>query len=302
MSDSLPTAVLGQTNLEVTRLGYGAGHRKPMDSSQQEKVLNSILDGGINFVDTADCYGQTYDDIDTSEKLIGKYISHRRSEFHIATKCGGSDSGHNWSKENVFRNLHDSLVRMKTDYVDIMQLHGAKSDECEKERLVESLVEMREKGKVRWIGASTNLPDLATYAKWNVFDVFQLPYSALERDHEKWITQVARNGAGVIIRGGIALGEPGTGMGNLKTWERFEKAGLDELRSQNESRTSLILRFTLTHPDVHTNIVGTTNPAHIAENIKATMAGPLPENVYREAKRRLDNVGTEPHEPIDITE
>ena len=65
------------------------------------------------------------------------------------------------------------------------------------------MLEMREQGKVKWIGASTNLPDLATYEKWNVFDVYQLPYSALERDHENWIDHLAKKGAGIIIRGGI---------------------------------------------------------------------------------------------------
>lgn len=288
---SLPTAVLGRTGLQVTRLGYGAGHRKPMDDRQRETVLNAVLDEGINFIDTADCYGLSYDDRDASEKLIGRYISRRRSEFYIATKCGGSESGHVWTRANVFRNLHDSLTRLKTDRVDVMQLHGATVEECERERLVESLVEMREQGKVLWIGASTNLPDLPTFVEWDVFDVFQLPYSALERDHEGWITQAAEAGAGILIRGGVALGEPGTGFGRPGDWQKFHAAGLDELRQEGESRTGFMLRFTMTHPDTNTNIVGTTNVGHLRENVQATLRGPLAVDLYREAKRRLDEVG-----------
>ena len=168
----LPTAVLGRTGLEVTRLGYGAGHRKPMDDDQRKTILNAVLDASINYIDTADDYGN-------SEELIGRYISHRSSEYRIATKCGGSPSGHDWTRENVFGNLHDSLRRLKADHIDVMQLHGASIDDCERWGLVDSLQIMRDQGKVRWIGASTNLPHLPTMLEWGVFDVFQLPYSAL---------------------------------------------------------------------------------------------------------------------------
>lgn len=294
MPQPLPTAVLGRTGLKVTRLGYGAGHRKPMDDSERLAVLNAVLDTGINFIDTADDYGLTYDDDDSSEKLIGRYISHRQSEFYLATKCGGSESGHIWTKENVFRNLHDSLKRLKADHVDLMQLHGATVEDCEREGLVESLTEMRAQGKVRWIGASSNLPDLPTYLEWGVFDVFQLPYSALERDHEDWITRAAEAGAGIVIRGGVALGEPGAGKGNPLQWGKFERARLDELRAEDESRTAFMVRFTLSHPHTHTNIVGTTNLDHLMENAEAVLRGPLGADVYDEAKRRLEAAGERP--------
>ena len=84
---SLPAAVLDSTGLEVMRLGYGAGHRKPMDDHQRKTILNAVLDSGINFIDTAADYGN-------SEELIGRFISHRRSECYLATKCGGWESGH----------------------------------------------------------------------------------------------------------------------------------------------------------------------------------------------------------------
>ena len=95
---------------------------------------------------------------------------------------------------------------MKTDYVDIMQLHNPTVDECEAADPVKALQDMREQGKVRWIGVSTTLPHLPTYLEWGVFDVFQIPYSALERDHEEWITKAAEAGIGIIVRGGAAAG------------------------------------------------------------------------------------------------
>ena len=265
-----------------------------MDDDQRRGILNAVLDAGINLIDTADDYGLTYDDENSSEKLIGRYISHRQSEFYLATKCGGSESGHLWTKENVFRNLHDSLERLRADHVDIMQLHGATVADCQRDGLVESLLEMRQQGKVRWIGASTNLPDLPTFLEWGVFDVFQLPYSALERDHEGWLTRAAEAGAGILIRGGVALGELGIGTGVAHEWRKFEEAGLDDLREDGESRTAFLLRFTMTHPHAHTNLVGTTNPDHLHENVRAALRGPLPADVYDEARRRLDGVGVSP--------
>lgn len=281
MSQPLPTAVLGRTGLRVTRLGYGAAHRKPMDDRQRDVILNAVLDAGINFIDTAISYGN-------SEELIARFIGHRRAEFFIATK------GNVWTKQGITDSLHRSLRRLKADYVDVLQLHGPSVDECEKGDLVEALQEMRQQGVVRWIGVSTRLPDLPAYVRWGVFDVFQIPYSALERDHEDLLHDVAEAGAGILIRGGVALGEPGVGKGSPQQWAKFQEAGLDELRQEGESRTAFMVRFTLTHPHTHTNIVGTTDPGHLEENVKAVLRGPLPPDVYAEARRRLDGVGVKP--------
>jgi aryl-alcohol dehydrogenase-like predicted oxidoreductase len=284
---NIPFSILGRTSLSVTRLGYGAGHRKPMNNAQRKEILNSVLDLGINFIDTSDCYGN-------SEELIGRYIGHRRSEYYIATKCGSFPSGHLWTKENLFRNLEESLKRMSTDHIDVMQLHGASVSDCEQETLVESLQIMQTQGKVQWIGASTNLPDLETFLEWNIFDVLQLPYSALDRDHEHWISKAAEAGAGIIIRGGAALGEPEIGSWNRTNWDKFEEANLDDLRAEGESRTAFVVRLSLSNPNVHTNIVGTTNSKHLIENVTAVSRGQLPDDITREAKRRLSAVGVGP--------
>ena len=147
-------------------------------------------------------------------------------------------------------NLEESLRRLKTDYVDIMQLHGASVEQCEHEGLVESLQMMRKEGKVRWIGASTNLPHLPTFLEWDAFDVYQLPYSALDRDHEGWLTRAAQAGAGIVIRGGAALGQPGVGSGSEARWGKFEEAGLDDLLTEGETRTAFVVAV-YAHPSGH---------------------------------------------------
>jgi aryl-alcohol dehydrogenase-like predicted oxidoreductase len=199
-----------------------------------------------------------------------------------------------WTRDNLFRGLNESLQRMKTDYIDLMQLHNPPVEETEKNQLVDALREMQQQGKVRFIGISTTLPHLPTYLQWGLFDAFQIPYSALEREHEDWISRAAEAGIGTIIRGGVARGEVGVGLGNEDRWKKFEEAKLDELREPGESRTAFLLRFTLSHPDVNTTIVGTLYPEHLQENIAALEQGPLPANIYEEAKHRLDGVGVAP--------
>jgi aryl-alcohol dehydrogenase-like predicted oxidoreductase len=230
--------ILGKTNLHVTVLGHGAmeirGPRiwsgRPVTDTQAETILNAVLDGGINFIDTAWDYG-------LSEDYIGKYISHRRDEYILATKCGCTwvDKGdhdetpHVWTRENLRRNIESSLKRMKTDCIDIWQLHNPEPAQVESEDLPAFMDEIKKEGKVRHVAISSTLPHLPVYLKWGVFETFQIPYSALERAHELVIQQVADAGCGVIVRGGVARGEPGAGLGGKDRWALFAKAKLDEL-------------------------------------------------------------------------
>ncbi len=293
---SLPTAVLGRTGLEVTRLGFGSALSRKMSDSEWGELLGTVLDSGINFVDTANDYGVRQNV--PAEEQIGKHISGRRSEYYLATKCGCAPGGgeHIWTSENAFRGLHESLERLKTDFVDIMQYHNPTVDEAKDGDLIAVLQDMKEQGKVRWLGISTTLPHLPYYLDNGVFDTFQIPYSALEREHEDWIAKSAEAGTGIIVRGGVAQGEPGSDAAERRSdkWKKFADAGLDELREQDESRTTLILRYTLAHPSADTNIVGTSRIDHLNENIAGIAKGPLSADTYAEMKRRLDSVGESP--------
>ncbi len=297
MNDTpLPTAILGRSGLEVTRLGFGTALSRKMPDSEWESLLSAVLDSGINFIDTANDYGVNWGA--PAEEQIGKHISGRRSEFYLATKSGCAPGGgpHVWTRENVFRGLHESLQRMKTDYVDIMQYHNPTVEEAESGGLIAALQDMREQGKVRWLGISTTLPHLPYYLETGVFDAFQIPYSALEREHEDWIAKSAQAGVGIVIRGGVAQGEPAGQVAERRSekWGKFEAAGLDELREEGETRTTLILRYTLTHPNADTNIVGTSRIPHLRENLAGIMKGPLAPDTYAEMKRRLDSAGESP--------
>ena len=294
---------LGRTGLQVTMLGYGAmelrGAPRARDISdgQAETILRAALDAGINYIDTSIDYG-------LSEERIGRYIAHRRDNYYLASKCGclvgappaprGERSPHVFSRENIIAGVEQSLRRMKTDYLDVVQFHISPSRQTlEENGALDALLQLQAAGKVRFIGMSGTLPNLRDHIAMGIFDVFQVPYSAVEREHEDVISRAAEAGAGIVIRGGAAKGAPSTEKQTGLQWDRWKRAQLDDLLDGMTS-VEFVLRFTFSHPHMHTTIVGTVNPAHLQANLAALEKGPLPSDVYVEAKRRLGAAGLMP--------
>jgi aryl-alcohol dehydrogenase-like predicted oxidoreductase len=298
----LPKRQLGRTGLQVTALGYGsmelrgAPRARDTTEAQAETILNAVLDAGINFIDTSIDYG-------VSEERIGRYISRRRSEYFLASKCGclvgapamrGQTSPHVFTRDNILAGVEQSLVRMKTDYLDLVQFHISPSKQTlEENGALDAVLELREAGKVRFIGMSGTLPHLRDHIAMGVFDVFQIPYSAMEREHEAIIAAASAAGSGIIIRGGAAKGAPSEGKQSGLQWDRWRAAKLDDLLG-HMSPMEFVLRFTFSNPDLDTTIVGTANPAHLRSNVEMLERGPLPADLYAEAKLRLAAVGSAP--------
>ncbi len=194
---------------------------------------------------------------------------------------------HDYSRENIIKACEQSLRRMRTDYLDVLQLHFSPTrDVLEQEGAIQTLQDLRREGKIRFLGCSSILPNVTDHIKMGVFDVLQIPYSALQPEHEATVAAAAKAGVGTVIRGGVARGGPGEGQGSANLWELWEKASMDELL-QGMSATEFMLRFTITNPDVHTTVIGTLNPAHLQENVTSVLKGPLPTSLYNEAKQRL---------------
>jgi aryl-alcohol dehydrogenase-like predicted oxidoreductase len=303
---AIMTRALGRTGANVTILGYGAMELRGLPSGPEisdedaGRLLNVVLDDGINLIDTSPDYGR-------SEELIGTYVGHRRDEFFLASKCGCPIESqadvppphpHDYSQKNVRADVEQSLRRLRTDHLDLVQVHMSPSRATlEENHTIETLNELRAEGKVRFIGMSGILPNLPDHIAMNVFDAFQIPYSAVQRDHEDLVTEAAANGAGTLIRGGAARGaaseeknwtvgpltqNPGVGQRN------WETSGIEDLIGQaGIGKQEFILRFTLSHPALSTTIVGTANPAHLAGNIAVAEKGPLPADLYEEARKRL---------------
>lgn len=212
---AISTRLLGRTGTDVTILSYGAMElrglpRAPaLSDDEASRLLNAVLDAGINLIDTSVDYG-------TSEELIGKHISHRRDEYFLASKCGCplnpppdviGPYEHDYTPANVRAGVERSLRRLGTDRLDLVQVHMSPSKtQLEENSLLETLQALRDEGKMRFIGMSGTLPNLPDHIAMGVFDVFQIPYSAVQREHEDLITAAAESGAGTLIRGGVARG------------------------------------------------------------------------------------------------
>jgi aryl-alcohol dehydrogenase-like predicted oxidoreductase len=160
---------------------------------------------------------------------------------------------------------------------------------------IETIMEMRDEGKTRFIGMSGILPNLPSHIAMGVFDVFQIPYSVVQREHEDLITAAAQAGAGTLIRGGVARGGPAgdkdwaqgpLGLPQGEGQRRWESAGLDDLIG-GMPRHEFVLRFTLSHPGLSSTIVGTSSPEHLRANLAIAAKGPLPAEVYEQVKKRL---------------
>ena len=291
---------LGVTELDTTVLGYGAMAIRNSSGDEAERVLNAVLDGGINFIDTAPDYG-------LSEEHIGRFIAHRRGEYFLATKCGcnvgrprsagagtPAEEKHIWTRDMLLHNIEHSLGRLATDYVDVWQMHNPLPEQVRSGELVRVMEDVKKQGKVRHIGISSTLPHITNFINQGVFETFQIPYSALTRAEEHSVTEAAESGAGTIIRGGVAKGEPAGPLSEHQRWAAWEQAGLEELRADGESRSAFLLRFTITHPHLHTTIVGTRNLEHLSENLEAVRSGPLLADLRDQAKERLDAAGQNP--------
>lgn len=309
MSD-LEHATLGRSGLTVTRLGYGSlglggrGTRAGIiiEPAVADRVLNAVLDSGIELIDTAPDYGE-------AEDVIGRCIAHRRSEYILASKVGcpvgaaadlpiptDGPKPHTHSRDNYRTCVEESLRRLRTDHLDLVQVHNSPTrDELAADDAVEELIRLRDEGKVRSIGMSATLPELLDHLALGVFDVIQVPYSAFQTEHEAVIRQAASQGVGVIVRGGVAQGSVGVSADaapqhrrtQVRTqqgvWARADMDGLLDGMSPME----FVLRYTLSEPGITTAIVGTANVDHLTRNIEAASRGPLPPDLYAEGRRRL---------------
>jgi predicted aldo/keto reductase-like oxidoreductase len=148
--------IFGKTGHKVSRLGFGAMNLPGVPLEQARETLNYALDHGINYMDTAAAYRN-------SEEIIGECISHRRDEYFLATKTGQRDY-----KSAKFE-IERSLQRMKTDVIDLLQIHYVNYVQEIKQIMgeggaYEAALEAKREGKIRYIGITGHRPELL--AKW----------------------------------------------------------------------------------------------------------------------------------------
>ena len=285
--------MLGRTGMEVTVLGFGGAEIgfQGVPPETVREVLNGALDAGLNVIDTAECYGP---DGSSSEELIGETVSHRRDEFFLFTKCGhaaGFDLP-DWDPKLLEQSIDRSLRRLRTDYLDLVQLHSCSEELLRQGEVIEVLQRAREAGKTRFIGYSGDR-NAARYAvECGAFDTLQTSVSVADQEPLELTLPLAREREmGVIAKRPIAnaawqhASRPENAY-HAPYWERLQKLDYPFTHDPIAEAAAIALRFTLSTPGVTTAIVGTTKPGRWRENAAALQAGPLPEAEYAAIRER----------------
>jgi len=284
----METRTFGSTGLEVSVLGFGGAPIGFLEAEQRQvtALLNTLLDEGVNLLDTAMLYMG-------SEELIGKAVSHRRDEFVLVTKCVNpmDPSPAAWSADAVAQAVDQALVRLRTDHLDVMLLHSCGLDTLEQGDALGALVRARQAGKIRFAGYSGDnetlayaaaLPDVAVIeTSLNICDQANLA-SGLPKAKERELGVIAKRPLANAAWKDLSE-QQGMYTDYAKPYtDRFAAMGLTtaDLGFEGAPREiwpEIALRYTLSLPGVHTAIIGTTNAAHAKANLQAAAKGPLPQ-------------------------
>ena len=208
---------------------------------------------------------------------------------------------HVHTAENIRNGVEHSLRTLQTDHLDLVQFHRSLSrDEFDAEGALAEALTLRDEGKVRFVGVSAVLPTLDEQIDMGVFDAFQIPYSALQREHEDVIARASEAGMGIIIRGGVARGAPDDWQGrryymvsNETMRDYWERAKLDELLD-GMSRTAVHAALHAVAPCARHDDRRHQQHRPSARQPGRAVRGPLPDDVLTEAKNRLTAAGSTP--------
>lgn len=283
----------GKSGIVVSRLGFGGSEIGYHGASPRtvEKILGAAVDAGINVIDTAECYPG-------SEELLGKALGGRRADFHLFTKCGHSDGFREpeWDPAMLAKTIDRALRRLRTDRLDLVQLHSCSAATLERGEVIEVLERAKQAGKTRLIGYSGD-GDAALYAvKSGAFDALQISVSIADQESIDRILPLAlERGMGVVAKRPIAnavwRSDRGPSDGYSRPyWDRLKQLDYDFLKSGITESIAIALRFTLSTPGVHTAIVGTVRPERIAENARIVASGALPKSEYDAIRARWTKV------------
>lgn len=284
---------LGNTGLTVPALGlgtveigceYGIGRKEIPDEQTAISLLKAAVDAGITFIDTAHSYG-------LAEERIGKSGIGKMPGVVIGTKCAqeleeGRDLRGKALLELIRRQVEESLKRLRTDSLQLLQLHSATKEQIERGEIIEVLQKMKDDGLAQHIGLSTRGEDAPLAAmEGGFFETLQVAHSILDqRMAPRVLPKAAERQVGIINRSVLLKGSlvprrreqlPGE-LAILKERSRQAQNVAAEL---GMDLPALALRFAISNPAVSTALIGTAKPERIAPMVAAVNAGPLPEDV-----------------------
>ncbi len=285
---------LGTSDLYISEIGIGC-MSLGMDVEKGVRIIHEALHTGVNFLDTADLY-----DFGINEEIVGKAINGRRDEVIVATKVGNrwNENKDSWiwdpSANYIKAEVKESLRRLRTDYIDLYQLHGGTIDDPIDET-IGAFEDLKKEGLIRYYGISSIRPNVINefVKKSNIVSVM-MQYSLLDRRPEELFPLLKENQISVIARGPLAKGLLTEKMKDKSTAQVIEKGYLDysyeeiagvnrkmqDLLISPQTINSVALRYPLFDETVASIIPGASSVEQIRENVQETTNNQITKEQY----------------------
>jgi aryl-alcohol dehydrogenase-like predicted oxidoreductase len=275
----------GKTGLEVSTISLGtvsfgvpygipvAGDFGPPAPTTAARVLTAAADSGINLFDTAPSYGN-------SEKLLGGVFS-GRSDLYIATKVSVPKHQTAKQRQRAVRNsLEKSLRLLRREVLDIVQIHNARAEDIQRGEIVDLLLEARQDGLVRFLGASVYGEQAAAEAmKNNYLDVLQIAYSILDQRIQSNLSEAGKTGTAVLVRSALLKGVLSVKgrvlQGELGILRQAAERVCEGLKCTWEDLPEVALRFCLSSEDISSVLLGVRTLEELQQGLAAWEQGPL---------------------------
>lgn len=266
---------LGKSSLQVSRIGFGCMSVKPEQTDIQH-LIDSAIDSGINYFDTADLYDKGINEIN-----IGKALKAKRDKVIIATKGGNEwkadGSGWNWNptKSYLLKAVEKSLQRLQTDYIDLYQLHGG-TIEDNIDETIEAFELLQQQGKIRYYGISSIRPNvIREYVKRSNIISVMTQYSLLDRrPEESTLSLLQEHNIGVLARGAVAGGllagkTPSAYLNYTPIQVTAAANAVKKYAAIENNEATIAIQFALHQPAITSAIMGICTSKHLSDAIKA---------------------------------
>ena len=292
---------LGKTGIQVSEVSFGtvslgipygigiSGKEDMISEKDAVKLLQSALDKGINFFDTAREYG-------VSEERIGKAFKDRRQEVIIATKCAhlcnnnGQLPPDDELKKVMENSMNASLSALQTDYVDVYMMHDGNINTITSEAVAKMLSGFKEKGLARATGISTyTVEETKSAIESGIWDVIQLAYNLMDQSQGELFNLAEQKGVGIVVRSvlfkGILTDRGGNLHPELNAVGKHREAYQELLTKDIPSLSDLATKFVLSNKEVSSVLVGIDKPEYLQSALDVADGNYLDEKMLNRARQ-----------------
>ncbi|MEK7174237.1 MAG: aldo/keto reductase [Patescibacteria group bacterium] len=288
---------LGRTGITVSEVGFGtwgiggetpgATSYGPTDDTESKRALETAFENGITFYDTSDLYGAGH-----AEELLGEVFSNRREKIVIASKVGYVQHGgpHDFRPMWIRARVEASLRRLKTDYLDVYQLHSPPMDQLRATPgAIEEMHALKREGKIRAIGISVKSPkDIQAAIEEFGAETIQVNFNLIDQRalDDGWFAFAGNRGVGIIARTPLGFGFLSGAItdlhfppsdhrsnwpeGQLRRWAEAPKLFAFLGEGREASPTQIALKFCTSFSEVGVVIPGILHPSEAVENAAAS--------------------------------